>query len=167
MFILLLTHDMRYSDKLTQKSCTIKTFGNLLINVVMGPSIRNPSKQISQNNKLTRAKYSIPNPIDLNKLNWFPYLPVDSIRPEDKFDMSPVRPRDITAIVNKKHAMSAPGPDGIMYGFVKKLPSSHLILSTLYSKLLVSAEPPESWSSSSVHWYTKVATHRSPKISWW
>ena len=96
------------------------------------------------------AKYSIPNPIDLNKLNWFPYLPVDSIRPEDKFDMSPIRPRDIRAIVNKKNATSAPGPDGIMYGFIKKLPSSHLILSTLYSKLLVSTEPPESWSSSSV-----------------
>ena len=96
------------------------------------------------------GKYSSPSPLDLTKLNWFPYLPVDTIDSSNQFNLSPIRPKDIRAIVNKKNATSAPGPDGIVYGIIKKLPSTHLILSTLFSKLLESGDPPESWSSSSV-----------------
>ncbi len=64
--------------------------------------------------------------------------------------MGPVRPRDIREIVSKKSSTSAPGPDGMLYGFIKKLPSTHHILATLFSKLLVSGDPPEDWSNSNV-----------------
>ena len=62
----------------------------------------------------------------------------------------PIRPRDIRKLLNSKKPTSAPGPDGLMYGMLRKLPSTHHILATLFTKLIFTGEPPKSWSKSTV-----------------
>lgn len=50
----------------------------------------------------------------------------------------------------KKSNSSSPGPDGISYAIIKKLPCLHHILATLYNKVLVSAATPSTWTSSKI-----------------
>ncbi len=53
---------------------------------------------------------------DTTHLNWFPHLneSIDS----DPFAMSPIKPKEIKAILSVKKSSSAPGPDGITYGIL-------------------------------------------------
>ena len=67
-------------------------------------------------------KYSQPNPVDLEALIWFPYLPMPVSTP---FDLEPIRPRHIKTVLQSKKPTSAPGPDGIMYGILRKLPATY------------------------------------------
>ncbi len=91
-------------------------------------------------------KYSTADPVDENDLSWFPDLPEARV----PFNMDPVRPRDIRATIQSKSSGSAPGPDGISYAVLKKLPCLHHILATLYSKLLTKPDPPLLWSTSKI-----------------
>ncbi len=95
-------------------------------------------------------KYGVANPVVIENLNWFPYLPLGNDAAYTEFNLNPIRPRDILTILKHKNATSAPGPDGLMYGVLRKLPSTHHLLATLFSKLLVSGDPPLSWSRSNV-----------------
>ncbi|KAI8512078.1 hypothetical protein Bbelb_111780 [Branchiostoma belcheri] len=111
-----------------------------------------PAFSLDYANEYYNNKYSNPTRVDFNKLFWFPHLPVGDQTLETTFDMSPIRPKDIKAVlsISKRCSTSAPGPDGIMYGHLKHLPACHLFLSTLFSKLLASGDPPTSWSSCNV-----------------
>ncbi len=79
----------------------------------------------------------------------FPYLPVvhDDAKP---FNLGAIKPTEVKKILQAKNATSAPGPDGILYGIMRKLPATHHFMSTLFSKLLVTGDPPESWSNSRI-----------------
>ena len=50
--------------------------------------------------------------------------------------MSPIRPCEVKCALKKCSSSSAPGNDKITYFHLKKLPSCHLFLATLYSKIL-------------------------------
>ena len=52
-------------------------------------------------------------------------------------------------MIKTKSSNSSPGPDGIT-GILKKFPSIHHVLATLYSKLLTSAIAPSSWAESRI-----------------
>ena len=64
--------------------------------------------------------------------------------------MSAITPKDIRNIVKHKSNSSSPGPDGITYGFLKKLPCLHHCLATLYNKILWDGVPPTTWAQSRV-----------------
>ena len=66
--------------------------------------------------------------------------------------IGPIRPKDIKQVLGSKSSNSAPGPDGISYGILKKLPSIHHFLATLYSKLLLNQNPtpPSTWTEAKV-----------------
>jgi hypothetical protein len=95
--------------------------------------------------------YSNPKIIDPTKLNWFPNLPVT---PADdnyqSFNMEPIRPRDVKQTLKNCNKNSSPGPDGIPYSILYKLPCTHHTLATLYNKVLQTGYPPKSWSESVV-----------------
>ena len=83
----------------------------------------------------------------MTKLNWFTHIPVPS---KKQFDTSQVKPRDIKNILRNKKSTSAPGEDNITYGILAKLSLTHHFLATLFSKLLLTNDPPDMWSSSKV-----------------
>ena len=62
-------------------------------------------------NMYIQSEYSNANPVNLDNLNWFPYLPVPASNP---FNLEPVCPKDIKAILQNKKSTPVPGPDGIM-----------------------------------------------------
>ena len=66
------------------------------------------------------------------------------------FDMGPIKPKDIKNILKKKSSGSSPGPDGITYGLLKLLPTTHHFMATLFNKVLESETPPSSWAESNV-----------------
>ena len=97
------------------------------------------------------SKYGSLDPVDLQALAWFPYLPIHfhnfSVQP---FNLDPVCPKDIKGILSNKNGTSAPSHDGIMYGILCKLPATHHVLATIFTKLMNTGDPPQSWSNSSV-----------------
>lgn len=73
-------------------------------------------------------------------------MPVPSIDEIKPFDMSPITPGLVKAFLKKCSSSSTPGVDQISYHILKKLPSCHHFLATLFSKLLLyTQEPPKSW----------------------
>ena len=66
------------------------------------------------------------------------------------FDMGPIKPKDIKNILRKKSSDSSPGPDGITYRLLKRLPTTHHFMATLFNKALESGTPPSSWAESNV-----------------
>ncbi len=107
--------------------------------------------------KYFSPKYSTATPVDVASLSWFPDLPQAQV----PFNMDPVRPRDIRATIQAKSSGSSPGPDGISYAVLKKLPCLHHILATQYSKLLTMPDPPLSWSTSKI---TLIYKKNDPSI---
>ncbi len=105
-------------------------------------------------------KYSVPVPIAENNLKWYPYIPVRNH--DHPFDLSPIKPGDIKSILQSKSNSSAPGPDGISYGLIKKLPCLHHILATLYNKILITSVPPTLWTSSKITLIYKKGNDSDP-----
>ena len=56
----------------------------------------------------------------------------------------------LKTIFKSKSATSAPGEDGVMYGVLAKMPSTHYFLATLYNKLDRCGEAPDIWANSIV-----------------
>ena len=54
-----------------------------------------------------------------------------------QFDMSPNTSGLIKKILSKLSNSSAPGPDKIRYSHLKRLPSCHHFLATLFSKIIL------------------------------
>lgn len=102
-----------------------------------------PSFSAEYANRYYPQKYSSSTPLDVTKLNWFPFIPTDRPTP---FDLSPVLPKHLRSLLKKKKPQSAPGDDGILYGLLRRLPSTHHFLATLFSKQLHFGDPPETWS---------------------
>ena len=62
--------------------------------------------------------------------------------------MEPIRPRDVKNTLKQCNKNSSPGPDGISYKILLKLPVTHHMLATLYNKVLEYGSPPRGWSES-------------------
>ena len=77
-----------------------------------------------------KNKYSKPVKIDPEKLSWF--LPVQE--PRIPYNNSTITPKDVKKIFKNKSPNTCPGEDGLLYGVLAKLPSTHHFLATLYNK---------------------------------
>ena len=94
-----------------------------------------------------KNRYSTPVPLAPEAVSWFPRLP----ECVNEFDMSPIRPRDVKQVLSKKKANSSPGDDGIYYGHLRNLESTHHFLATLFTKTLLSSPTPwDGWGASSI-----------------
>ena len=76
--------------------------------------------------------------------------------------MEPFRPRDIKQVLINCNKNSSPGPDGIPYNILLKLPAIHHTLSTLFTKVLHSGVPPKSWSESVIKLVLKKGNTSHP-----
>ena len=107
--------------------------------------------------------YNSPRNIELNNLHWFP--PLDGLLNSPSFvpfNMDPIRPRDIRSILKKSNKKSAPGPDGIPYGILLKLSSTHKVLATLFTKVLQHGAPPSCWAESLIKLIHKKGSTDDP-----
>ena len=59
------------------------------------------------------------------------------------FDMSPIKPKENKAVLSVQRSTSALEPNGITYGILCHLPSTHHILATLYSQILFKSPFPQ------------------------
>ena len=92
--------------------------------------------------------YSIPKEIDFTSLNWFPYLPDSQNDSFEGFNLDPIKIsyKDILSTLANSNKKSSPGPDGVTYGILYKLPTTHHIMATLFNKVLQFGSPPCSLS---------------------
>ena len=74
-----------------------------------------PTFDSSTANAYYSKKYGMTNPIDKEKLAWFPTIEA----PKVAYNESPITPKVVKAVLKKKSPNSAPGEDGILYGFLK------------------------------------------------
>ena len=77
----------------------------------------------------------------MEDIHWYPKVKTG---PEDPnfqpFDMSPIRPRDDTNVLKHSNHKSSPGPDGVPFGILYHLPSTHHIMATLFNKVIAWGE---------------------------
>ena len=108
--------------------------------------------------------YSVPKNVDFDQIQWFQYI---NVNPTDDnfeaFDMSAIRPKDVKNVLKHANQKSSPGPDGIPYGILTKLPCTHHILASLYSKVLKYGIPPTSWSKSLIKLIHKKGVTNDPR----
>ena len=88
-------------------------------------------------------------------------MPAPTIQHE--FDISPITPGAIKRMLRKCKSNSTPGPDGISYHHLKKLPSTHHFLATLYTKILTTSQLcPPAWGSGKIILIHKKGDNSSP-----
>ena len=81
----------------------------------------------------------------------------------EDFDDSPITPSGIKAVLKKCSSSSTPGVDGISYAILKRLPSCHHFLATLFSKILLeSNEAPPVWCSGKIILVYKKGDNSDP-----
>jgi hypothetical protein len=120
------------------------------------------SKQLSDD--YYPKTYIVAKDINFQNVDWF--LP-NWITPQSPeyvpFNLEPIRPKDVKNMLRKTNQKSTPGPDGIPYGILLKLQSSHHLLATLFNKVLESGQPPPSWSESLIKLVHKKGSVDDPK----
>ena len=129
----------RYQKSLYNKN--FYEFSKSVCDDTFGKTSSDPTFSKAAADNFYQNRYQKETPVDHSKLKWFP----DLIMPESfsKFKMDPFKPKDIKNLIKSKSNSSSPGPDGIPYAILKKLPCTHHILATLYSKLLITPIPPQ------------------------
>ena len=140
------TKTAAYQEKLFKQN--FFSFSKSVCDDTFGDSAKHPSFSKETADDFYPNRYSKCEPLNLNNLNWFPTI--NSRQFSSDFNLKPFKPKDIRKIIKSKSSSSSPGPDGVTYGLLKKLPCVHKILATLYSKLLVTPKPPSSWSTSRI-----------------
>ena len=81
----------------------------------------------------------------------------------EEFDDSPITPGAVKSMLRKCSSKSSPGVDGISYSLLKRLPSCHHFLATLYSKILLETnEAPPIWCSGKIILIYKKGDTSSP-----
>lgn len=75
---------------------------------------------------------------------------------DDEFNLSAITPGLIKHTLQKCSSKSTPGPEGITYLHLRKLPSTHHYLATLFSKVLKNpTEAPPAWFSAELKLISK------------
>ena len=88
------------------------------------------------------------------------YTPVIT---QDTFDLTPITPGMVKKILQKCSSSSTPGPDKVTYSCLKKLPSTHKFLATLYSKILLKTqECPHIWCTANLSLIYKSGEPTAP-----
>ena len=73
--------------------------------------------------------------------------------------MSPYTQKDIEEALKQKSPHSAPGDDQILYDYLKKMPSTHNFLATLFTGIRDTSVAPDAWSSSKIILIPKDTEH--------
>jgi hypothetical protein len=76
--------------------------------------------------------------------------------------MSPIRPRDVTSVLKNANHKSSPGPDGVPFGILYHLPSTHHVMATLFNKILATSAVPTQWGESIIKLIHKKGTTDDP-----
>ena len=97
-------------------------------------------------NQHYKDKYEKEVSIDLEGLSWFPKVEA----PTRQYNLSAYTPKDIKHALYKKSNSSAPGEDGIVYAYLKKMPYIHKVLATAFTGIRDKGEAPDSWAKSKV-----------------
>ena len=80
------------------------------------------------------------------------------------FDLSPITPGLVKNVLKKRSSNSSPGDDGITYHHLKKVPSCHHFLSTLFSKILLqSRSAPSVWCKAKIKLLFKGVDPKLPE----
>ena len=85
--------------------------------------------------------------------------------PEDltPFDLSPITPGLVKRVLKKRSSNYSPGEDGISYHHLKKVPSSHHFLATLFTKILLkSHSAPPVWRKAKIKLLFKGGDSKLP-----
>ena len=106
-----------------------------------GPTFDKPTAD-----KYYKSKYEHKVPVNLEDLKWFPKVDAPSI----EYNLKPYTPKDIKHALYKKCNNSAPGEDGIVYGYLKKMPFLHKVLATAFTFIRDKGEAPEQWGRSKI-----------------
>ena len=77
-----------------------------------------------------KNKYSKPVEIDPTKLNWFPSVSDPTV----PYDNLSILPKDVKNILKNTSPNTCTGEDGLLYGILARLPTTHHFLATLYNK---------------------------------
>ena len=81
-----------------------------------------------------------------------------------EFDLSAITPGTIRNILKRRPSNSSPGEDEITYHHLKKLPSAHYFLATLFSKILLEDHAaPESWCQAKIKLIPKSQDLSNPE----
>ena len=134
-------------------------FSKRAVNALVGKTEEKPTFDKTFADEWYKNRYSIPVPLAPDAVSWFPRLPEGEIG----FDMRPIRPKDVKSVLSWEKASSSPGDDGIFYGHLRNLESSHHFLATLFMKTLLSSPSPlEGWGASSIVHIHKAGDVRDP-----
>ena len=96
--------------------------------------------------KFYKNKYEKEVTIDPESLKWFPKVDM----PKVPYNLTPYKPKDIVKALSKKDQNSAPGEDGIVYEYLQKLPSTHKMLATIFTRIRDTGDAPDSWAKSNI-----------------
>ena len=121
-------------------------FSKSVCNGTFGKQQTEPTFNQAVANQYYPGKYNVPQPINDQALHWYPEITA----PQHNFDLNPILPKHVRQIIKDKSNSSSPGPDGISYGILKKLPCLHHVLATLYNKVLKTGTPPPKWAKSKI-----------------
>ena len=106
------------------------------------------------------STYSTPHTINRDQLGWIPE--VDATSFTVPFDTSIIVPGLVKATLARTNKSSSPGPDGIRYGILFNLPSTHHIMATLFTRVLQLGTPPSSWGESNITLIHKKGPEEDP-----
>ena len=132
-----------------QEKAYKKDFWRTAHNVTNGTFGKSTSKPTFDKNTADqdyRNKYEKEVKIKLEDLTWFPKVEP----PSCEYNLSPFTPRDIKQALYKKSNSSAPGEDGIVYAYLKKMPYIHKVLATTFTGIRNKGEAPTEWAESKV-----------------
>ena len=121
----------------TARNVTNGTFGD----ATSAPTFDKPMADQYYKNKYERTV-----PINTDDLNWFPKVEAPSVQ----YNLDPYKPKYIKQALFKKCNSSAPGEDGIVYGYLKRMPFLHKVLATAFTCIRDKGEAPERWGKSRV-----------------
>jgi hypothetical protein len=121
-------HEQAQSDKIAtfQEWSFLRNFYNFAKEAVAGAIGGGgdlPEFPVKVVNRYYPEKYQVLVRLQQGHLSWFPYLLEDKFG--HAFDMSPITPSLVRKVLSSKKATSSPGPDGLMYGILLRLPSTH------------------------------------------
>ena len=143
----------RKNHQYTRKTFLIKnrwSFSKQVCNGSFGKEVIEPTFSKEDGDKFYPTTYSISRRLDIGKLQWYPKVNINPEQGMVPFDLSPIKPKEVLSTLKKAKQNSASGPDGIPYGILTKLPSTHHVLATLYTKVATVGSPPDTWSESIV-----------------
>ena len=139
-------HCTKYEEK--KYRTDFWNFSKKLVNGLLYDTPKHPTFDKTQADTFFQQKYNRSTQLNHSDLNWFPHLPVE--QNNHTFSMDPIKPKEIKSILKHKTSNSAPGPDRITYGILKKLPTTHHFMATLFNKITSHGLPPSSWCNSNI-----------------